>query len=256
MTRIVSYNINGIRSGIRRGLVDWLDENDFDIVCFQEVKAHSGSVPVLLFESLGYQTYWHSAQRKGYSGVATFSRLAPTRVYYGLGINKYDVEGRVLRTDFGDWTLLNCYFPNGKSGEQRQKFKMEFLDEFHYWVENLRETRPDMVVAGDYNIAHQNIDIHDPGQHRHTSGFLPEERAWMTNWFASGFVDSFRQLHPDTVSYTWWRATQFARAVNKGWRLDYQSVSDTLMDRIQSAEHLSDAIHSDHCPVLLALDLG
>lgn len=255
MTRIVTYNINGIRSGIRKGLVEWLDENDFDVVCFQEVKAHSGSVPLLLFESLGYHMHWHSAQRKGYSGVATFARKKPTRVYQGLGMEKYDVEGRVLRTDFGAWTLLNCYFPNGKSGAERQKFKMEFLEDFHYWVENLREDRPNVIVVGDYNIAHQNIDIHDPVRNKNTSGFRAEEREWMTNWFASGFVDSFRHLHPDEVSYTWWRTTQFSRAVNKGWRLDYQSLSDTLQDRIESVEHLHDAFHSDHCPVMLDIDL-
>ncbi len=255
MTRIASYNINGIRSGIRKGLVEWLDENDFDVVCFQEVKAHSGSVPVLLFESLGYQTYWHSAQRKGYSGVATFSRQKPTKVFEGLGLEKYDLEGRVLRTDFGPWTLLNCYFPNGKSGDERQKFKMEFLEDFYHWVENLRETRPYIIVVGDYNIAHQKMDIHDPARHQRTSGFLPEERDWMTNWFASGFVDSYRYLYPDTVSYTWWRGTQFSRVVDKGWRLDYQSVSDALQDRIKTVEHLHDAFHSDHCPVLLDIDL-
>lgn len=253
--RIVSYNINGIRAAIRKGIVEWLDENDFDVVCFQETKAHQGSVPVLLFESLGYKLIWHSAQRKGYSGVATFSRQAPTKVYKGFGIEKYDLEGRVLRTDFGDWTLLNCYFPNGGSGAERHQFKMQFLDDFYYYIENLLEDRPHVIVVGDYNIAHQKIDINDPVRNKNHSGFRQDEREWMTKWFSGGFVDSFRSLHPDEVSYTWWRVTQFARAVNKGWRLDYQSVSDTLHDRIIRVEHLHDAHHSDHCPVLMEINL-
>ena len=253
--KIVTYNVNGIRSAIQKGLFDWIDENQFDVVCLQEVKAHQGSVPLLLLESLGYQSCWHSARRKGYSGVATLYRVNPDKVYEGMGIDKYDVEGRVLRTDFGELTILNCYFPNGKSGEQRQSFKMQFLDDFQGWVENLLEYRPHMIVVGDYNIAHQRIDINDPVRNKNTSGFLPVERQWMTDWFSSGFVDAFRHLHPEDVSYTWWRTTQFARKTDKGWRLDYQSVSDSLISRIVRVEHLQDAFHSDHCPVLVEIDV-
>lgn len=255
MTSIVTYNVNGIRSAIRKGLVEWLEENDFDVICFQETKAHSGSVPTLLFESLGYRHYWHSAQRKGYSGVATLCKQEPSKVYKGFGIPKYDLEGRLLRTDFDDWTLLNCYFPNGRSGDERQQFKMQFLDDFFYWIENLREERPNLVVVGDYNIAHHRIDINDPVRNKNSSGFRPEERAWMTSWLQSGFVDAFRKLHPDEISYTWWRSTQFARAVNKGWRLDYQTVSDTLESFIRQVRHLPEAEHSDHCPVRMDIDI-
>ncbi|MEL7497108.1 MAG: exodeoxyribonuclease III [Planctomycetota bacterium] len=250
---IVSYNINGVRSAIKKGLLDWIADNEFDVVCLQETKAHSGSVPTLLIDALGYQHYWHSAKRKGYSGVATFCRAAPTKVYYGLGIEKYDSEGRVIRTDFEDLTILNCYFPNGGSGEERQRYKMEFLDDFHHWVERLLEERPNVIVVGDYNIAHQPIDINDPVRNKNRSGYLPEERAWMDQWFETGFVDAFRDQHPNEVSYTWWRTTQFARKTNKGWRLDYQSVSDNLVHRIADARHLQDIEHSDHCPVLLKL---
>jgi exodeoxyribonuclease-3 len=253
--KIVTYNVNGVRSAMEKGLVDWIEGNDFDVVCLQETKSHPGNVPVLLIESIGYKHHWHSAKRKGYSGVATFSKVKPTKVYKGLGIPKYDDEGRVIRTDFGDLTILNCYFPNGGSGPERQKFKMQFLDDFHYWVESLREERPNVIVVGDYNIAHQKIDINDPVRNKNSSGFKPDERAWMTNWFESGFVDAFRELHPDEVSYTWWRTTQFARKSNKGWRLDYQSVSDTIADRISDASHMHDAFHSDHCPVLLEIDI-
>lgn len=251
--KIVSYNINGIRSAIKKGLLDWIVDNDIDIACLQETKAHPGSVPTLLIEAAGYRHYWHSAKRKGYSGVATLSKKEPTQVYRGLGIEKYDVEGRVIRTDFEDLTILNCYFPNGGSGEVRQAFKMEFLDDFYYWVERLREERPNMIVVGDYNIAHQKIDINDPQRNKNTSGFKLEEREWMTRWFESGFIDSFRAAFPDTVSYTWWRTTQFARKTNKGWRLDYQSVAEEMGDRIKNVAHLQEAQHSDHCPVLLEI---
>ncbi len=257
--KIVSYNVNGVRSALEKDLTGWMDENQFDIVCLQETKSHQGGVPVLLIESLGYKHYWHSAKRNGYSGVATFSKLKPTRVYKGTGISKYDDEGRVIRTDFdtdsGEFTILNCYFPNGGSGPERQAFKMQFLDDFYYWVEGLLEERPNIIVVGDYNIAHHKIDINDPVRNKNSSGFKPEERAWMTKWFEGGFVDAFRSLHPDEVSYTWWRTTQFARKTNKGWRLDYASVSDAIQDKIKSASHMHDAFHSDHCPVLLDIDL-
>ena len=152
MIKIVTYNVNGVRSAIKKGLLEWIEENDFDIVCLQETKAHRGSVPTLLIDSLGYKHCWHSAQRKGYSGVATFSKQTPTKIYRGLGIEKYDLEGRVIRTDFDGWTLLNCYFPNGGSGPERHTYKMKFLDDFFYWVQNLREEHPNVVVVGDYNI--------------------------------------------------------------------------------------------------------
>jgi exodeoxyribonuclease-3 len=253
--KIVTYNVNGIRSAIEKGLVDWIADHGFDIVCLQEVKAHRGSVPMLLFDAIGYQSCWHSAQRKGYSGVATFSKTAPTRTFQGLGIEKYDLEGRVIRTDFGELTILNCYFPNGGSGPERQAYKMDFLRDFQTSVENLLEERPNIIVVGDYNIAHHDIDINDPVRNRNQSGFLPVERDWMTEWFAGGFVDAFRSCHPTETSYTWWRTTQFARKSNKGWRLDYQSVSDHIADKIVDVTHLHDAFHSDHCPVLLEIDL-
>jgi len=226
--KIVSYNVNGVRSALEKGLCDWIEENQFDVVCLQETKAHSGSVPVLLIESLGYHHHWHSARRKGYSGVATFTKQKPSKVHKGLGIEKYDTEGRVIRTDLGELTILNCYFPNGGSGPERQKYKMDFLDDFLHWVDNLREERSNIIVVGDYNIAHQKIDINDPVRNKNSSGFKPEERAWMT----------------------------LARKTNKGWRLDYQSVSDTIEHGIKSVTHMHDAHHSDHCPVELIIDLN
>ncbi|GJM31573.1 MAG: exodeoxyribonuclease [Saprospiraceae bacterium] len=253
--KIVSYNVNGIRAALKKGFKEWLEKEQFDLVCVQETKAHPDQVDTTIFEELGYHHCWHSAEKKGYSGVATFSRKQPDQVITGCGMEKYDREGRILRTDYGDWTLLNCYFPSGTSGELRQAFKMEFLADFHEWIKVLRQERPKLIIVGDYNIAHQEIDIHDPVRNKNNSGFLPEERAWMTQWFASDFTDSFRYLEPETVQYSWWTYRANARANNKGWRIDYQSVSNNMRDHLQAARQLTDVVHSDHCPVLLEIDL-
>ncbi len=253
---IVSYNLNGIRSALGKSLLDWLKQSDIDIFCVQETKAHPSQVPEkALFEEMGYRHYWHSAEKKGYSGVATFTRLAPDRVVEGCGMEKYDREGRILRTDFGDWTLLNCYFPSGTTGDERQAFKMEFLDDFFRWVDELKKERPKLVIVGDYNIAHTEIDIHDPVRNKTSSGFLPEEREWMSKWFSNGFTDSFRFLNPGKVEYSWWSFRARARENNKGWRIDYQSVTDNLKDKLLEARHLTDVVHSDHCPVYLKIGL-
>lgn len=255
MLNIISYNINGIRAGINKGLVDWLKAGDYDIVCFQETKAHPDQVDLEVFDALGYHHHWCSAEKKGYSGVLTLSKKAPDQVITGCGMDAYDLEGRILRTDFDDWTLLNCYFPSGTSGDIRQDFKMQFLDDFFQYIEDLRKERSKLIIVGDYNIAHEEIDIHDPVRNKKNSGFLPEERAWMTKWFDHGFVDSFRYLNPDKVEYSWWSYRARARANNKGWRIDYGSVTENLKDQLQEAYHLNEAKHSDHCPVYLKLDL-
>lgn len=255
MLQIISYNINGIRAGINKGLIDWIQAGDYDIICFQETKAMPEQIDLSLLDSLGYHHYWHSAEKKGYSGVLTLSRTPADQVVTGCGMDIYDQEGRILRTDFGDWTLLNCYFPSGTTGDVRQDFKMQFLDDFYQWIEALRRERPKLIIVGDYNIAHEEIDIHDPVRNKKSSGFLPEERAWMSKWFDNGFVDSFRYLHPDKVEYSWWSYRANARANNKGWRIDYQSVTENLQDKVQEAGHLGDAKHSDHCPVYLKVDL-
>ncbi len=255
-TSIITYNVNGVRAAIRKGLVEWIKEQDFDIVCLQETKAHPGQVNTEAFEALGYHQYWHSAQKKGYSGVATFSKQEPDLVVEGCGIEKYDNEGRILRTDYGDWTLLNCYFPSGTTGDERQTFKMAFLDDFQRWLEALRKERPKLIVVGDYNIAHTKRDIHDPVGNKKSSGFLPEEREWLTRWFDDGFTDAFRYLNPDKVEYSWWSYRARARDRNKGWRLDYQSVSDNLAPFIREARQMNEAVHSDHCPVLLEIEVA
>lgn len=255
MTSIISYNVNGIRSAISKGFWEWLEQESPDIICLQETKAHPHDVPLLELEALGYRHVFHSAEKKGYSGVATFSRKAPDNVVFGCGIEQYDREGRILRTDFDDWSLLNCYFPSGTTGEERQAFKMTFLEDFFQWIEQLKKEHPQLIVVGDYNIAHQEIDIHDPKGNKKSSGFLPEERAWMTKWFENGFTDSFRHRHPDLVEYSWWSFRAGARGNNKGWRIDYQSVTDNLQNKIIDARQLMDVKHSDHCPVKMTIDL-
>lgn len=253
--KIISYNVNGIRAALKKGFDEWLSENDFDIVCLQETKAMKEQVDTEIFTNLGYQQAWFSAEKKGYSGVAIFSKITPDQIVEGCGIEKYDREGRIIRTDFGDWTLLNCYFPSGTSGTERQDFKMEYLADFYSWVEELKKERPNLIIVGDYNVAHTEMDIHNPKSNKNTSGFLPEEREWMTKWFESGFVDAFRWLNPEQVQYSWWSYRAGARAKNKGWRIDYQSVSTSLKEKIKASQQLTEVKHSDHCPVLLDIDL-
>jgi exodeoxyribonuclease III len=251
---LVSYNGNGIRAALKNGLVEWLSDKSYDVLCFQEVKATQDQVDLSGLEALGYRVRgWHAAEKKGYSGVAILSRQEPDLVVDGCGLSVYDCEGRVLRADFGDLTLLNCYFPSGTSGEIRQDLKMRFLEDFYDYAHELRKTRPNLIICGDYNIAHTPNDIHDPVRNKNTTGFLPEERAWMTKWFGSGFVDSFRYLNPDLTEYSWWSYRAGARANNKGWRIDYQSVSEPLRERLRGCRQLCDVVHSDHCPVWLEL---
>jgi exodeoxyribonuclease-3 len=253
--QIVSYNVNGIRAAARKGLAAWLAENDFDIVCFQEAKAMLEQVDMSEFEALGYHHHWHSAEKKGYSGVVTLSKQKPTYVAAGCALEVYDREGRILRTDFGDLTVLNCYFPSGTTGDVRQDFKMQFLADFQEWVEELRKERPKLIIVGDYNIANHPIDIHDPVRNKKSSGFLPDERAWLSAWFENGFTDAFRQVKPEEVAYSWWSYRANARANNKGWRIDYQSVSDDLADKIKDVYHCHDIVHSDHCALVMDIRL-
>ena len=251
--KLISYNINGIRAAIKKGLLDLLKENDFDIVGFQELKANVDQFKVSDFEALGYHCHWYSAQKKGYSGVGLISKQKPDLVETGIGIDQYDNEGRVIRADFGDLTVLNCYFPSGSSGAERQAIKIQFLSDFTKWVKELRKTRPNLIIMGDYNVAHDRIDVYNPDKANKSSGFLPEEREWMTEWLDSGFTDAFRHANPELQEFSWWSYRRQARANNNGWRIDYFSVSDTLKDKIKSSRHIQDAMQSDHCPVFLEM---
>jgi len=247
--KIISYNLNGIRSAVAKGLFDWLKEEQPDVLCIQESKAQPDQIDTLTLRELGYHSYIHSAEKKGYSGVAIFSREEPDRVVAGMNMPRYDSEGRVIRADFGDITVISVYIPSGTTGDVRQDFKMDFLADFIIWVNELRKERPNIVVCGDYNICHHPIDINHPERQVGVSGFLPEERAWMDQWEASGLVDSFRMFDKSAEKYTWWSYRAGARAHNAGWRIDYAWVSQPLVDRVYNARIYSEVVHSDHCPI-------
>lgn len=253
--KIISYNVNGIRAAIKKGFVEWLNEEDPDIVCLQETKASSEQVNMLEIQALGYKDYWHSAQKKGYSGVAVFSKVEPKHVEIGCGIEKYDVEGRVIRLDFEKFSLMNVYMPSGTSGDERQEFKMQWLDDFHDYVAELRQSIPNLVICGDFNIAHKEIDIHNPVSNKNNSGFLPEEREWVTQFLGSGFIDTFRYFSDEADRYSWWTYRAGARGNNKGWRIDYFVTTREMENMLDHADILHDVVHSDHCPTSLTLKI-
>jgi exodeoxyribonuclease-3 len=253
--RIVSYNVNGVRSAIKKGFADWLRSNPADVVCMQEIKAMKEDVDTTELEAMGFHTYWFPAQKKGYSGVAIFSKIKPDNIFYGNGITQSDFEGRVIRADFGEVTLINAYFPSGTSGEERQGYKYQWLDEFFNYLDELKKTRPKLIVCGDYNICHKPIDIHNPVSNKNSSGYLPDERAWMDKFFEHGFVDTFRHFNPDPHHYTWWSLRADSRNNNKGWRIDYINVTEPLKEALKHATIYPDIKHSDHCPVYLELGI-
>ena len=248
--RIATYNVNGIRSSLSKGLVDWMLEEDIDVLCVQEIKANIDQIPHFFFEEAGYKTYWYSAERKGYSGVAIISKQKPDKVEYGMGMELYDREGRFIRADFGDLSIVSVYHPSGSSGDERLAFKMEWLEAFTSYINELKKIRPNLIICGDFNICHQAIDIHDPIRNAKVSGFLPEERQWLTEFIDSGFRDSFRMLHPEPHQYTWWSYRANARPKNLGWRIDYIMHANHLDSTLIHSAIASDAVHSDHCPVI------
>ena len=254
--RIISYNINGIRAAMNKGFIDWLKTDPADIICLQETKAVKDNVNHKLFTDLGYYDYWFSAQKKGYSGVAVLTKIKPDNIELGTGHGASDDEGRILQLDFGDIRLINAYFPSGSSGDIRQTFKYAWLDEFFAWLDQLKNKHPKLVLCGDYNIAHKDIDIHDPKGNKKSSGFLPEERAWMDKLLSAGWTDSFREFHPEPHRYSWWsQRFPTVRAQNKGWRIDYINVTDTLKKQLVSADIYPDITFSDHCPIYLDIKL-
>ena len=251
--KIITYNLNGIRAAMSKGLIDWISQVSPDVLCVQEIKANPEQVGVFEFEELGYHHYWYPAQKKGYSGVAIFTKQKPKHIEYGCGIKEYDDEGRILRIDFEEFSVMSVYHPSGSSGDLRQAFKMEWLEAFLNYINQLKATYPNLVICGDFNICHKAIDIHNPKSNANTSGFLPEEREWMEQFINSGFVDSFRYFNQEPHQYSWWSYRAGSRAKNLGWRIDYNFVTDNLKNRISRSVILPSAIHSDHCPVLLEM---
>jgi len=250
--KLLSYNVNGIRAALNKGFDSWLAATQADIICIQETKALEEQVDTSVFEKLGYYHYWFSAQKKGYSGVAIFSKSKPNKVVYGSGIDHMDYEGRILRLDFDQVSVMSLYLPSGTNPE-RLDYKFQFMDEFQTYIDQLKKEIPNLMICGDYNICHQPIDIHDPIRNKNVSGFLPEERAWLDQFIKSGFIDSFRLFNPQPHQYSWWSYRANARNNNKGWRIDYALVSEPLQASITRSFILPEAKHSDHCPVGLEL---
>ncbi len=252
---IISYNVNGIRAAQQKGLYDWLRATRYDIVCLQETKAQPEQIDQATLDDMGYHCHWHSAEKKGYSGVGILSLRPPDRIVVGCNMPIYDREGRIIRADFGDLSVISAYFPSGSSGDERQSFKMQFLADILPWLQQLSQERPYMVLSGDFNICHRPIDIHDPVSNKNSSGFLPDERAWLDGLYSNGFADSFRHFYPDLIDqYSWWSFRAGSRSRNKGWRIDYNAVSQRLMPYLCQAAILPQVVHSDHCPISIGLD--
>jgi exodeoxyribonuclease-3 len=251
---IISYNVNGIRAAIRKGFLDWLQQADPDVVLIQEIKATPEQLDLEVFEKVGYPyQYWYPATKKGYSGVAILSKTKPDHVEYGTGIDYMDYEGRVIRADFGELSVMSLYLPSG-TNSARLDFKFKFMEDFQYYIDELKKSRPNLIIGGDYNICHEAIDIHDPVRLKNTSGFLPEERQWIDRLMQSGFIDSFRHFNEEPDQYSWWSYRANARNNNKGWRIDYNLVAAPIKDRLKRAVILPEAYHSDHCPVLVEIE--
>lgn len=251
--KIITYNINGFRSALKKGFAEWVFATNADLVCLQEIKCMPEDIDYTPFREAGYEIFWHPALKKGYSGLAILSKVSPKSVCVGCGIEKYDIEGRVLRLDFETFSVVNVYMPSGSSGDERQNFKFGWMDDFYEYIHDLKKEFPNLIVCGDYNICHKPIDIHNPKSNAKSSGFLPEEREWMEKLFSSGFHDAFRHFNQEPHHYTWWSYRAGARGKNLGWRIDYHAVTDSMIPRIQRSVILKEAIHSDHCPVLLEI---
>lgn len=251
--KIISYNVNGIRAALRKGFIDWLKSANPDVICLQEIKAQVDQLDLSVFEKAGYRyNYWFSAQKKGYSGVAILSKIEPSKVVFGTGIESMDFEGRNIRADFEGVSVMSLYLPSG-TNLARLKHKLEYMDLFQNYIDKLKKEIPNLVICGDYNICHEAIDIHDPVRNKNISGFLPEERSWMSNFLNNGFVDAFREFNSEPHNYSWWSYRANSRQNNKGWRLDYTLITKPLQEKLKRAVILSEAMHSDHCPVLVEL---
>ena len=252
--KIISYNVNGIRAAITKGFIEWLQSANPDIICLQEIKATEDQIPTEDITAAGYPyQYYFSAQKKGYSGVAILCKTEPKNVVFGTGLESMDFEGRNLRVDYDNLSVMSMYLPSGTNND-RLGYKFQYMDDIQEYIVNLRKEIPHLVICGDYNICHEAIDIHNPKGNEKTSGFLPEERAWLDGFMKTGMVDTFRHLNKEPHHYTWWSYRANARNNNKGWRIDYCLVTEQLIDNIKRALILPDAKHSDHCPILVEIE--
>ena len=247
--RLISWNVNGIRAAHKKGFLEWFESEQPDVLCLQETKAHESQLPTALKDVEGYRVWFSQPERKGYSGVALYTRQEPRSVSFGLGVERFDSEGRTVVADYDDFVLLGIYFPNGKRSADRLRYKMEFYDAFLDYVENLRREGRSVVVCGDVNTAHKEIDLARPKENERTSGFLPEERAWMDKFFDHGYIDTFRQFNREPENYSWWDTMTRARERNVGWRIDYFFADCDFAPRLTDAFILPDVMGSDHCPV-------
>jgi exodeoxyribonuclease-3 len=253
--KIISYNVNGIRAAMNKGLTNWLKAANPDVLCLQEIKAQQEQVEIEAFEQLGYHHhYWFSAQKKGYSGVAVLSKKEPKNVVFGTGIEMMDFEGRNLRIDFKDFSVMSLYLPSG-TNDDRLDFKLNYMAEFQSYIDQLKKEIPNLLICGDYNICHEEIDIHNPVANKNNSGFLPVERKWIGEFIDSGFIDTFRHFNKEPDHYSWWSYRANARNNNKGWRIDYCMASKPMKDQLSRAFILPEAKHSDHCPIGVELAL-
>ena len=253
--KLITYNVNGIRAALRKNFDHWLQASNPDIVCLQEIKAKADQFDASVFENLGYHVHLYPAEKKGYSGVAIFCKEKPKYVQYGMGMEKYDIEGRVIRCDFENYSVISVYMPSGASKPERQVYKLQWLIDFYKYIEDLSISFPKLIICGDFNICHQAIDIHNPIGLDGYPGFTKTERDWMTSFLEMGFTDTFRHLNPESNQYSWWSYRAGARSKNLGWRIDYNLCSNSLSAQLVKSNLLDQAFHSDHCPVFSVFDI-
>lgn len=253
--RIYSWNVNGLRAVAKKNFFDWINKEQPDILCLQETKMQENQLEASLSNIAEYEAYFSFAEKKGYSGVATYTKYSPTSVKHGLGIDRFDTEGRILITEFEHFTLLNIYFPNGQSSEERLTYKLDFYDSVLEYCNVLVASGHKLIICGDYNTAHREMDIKNAKANESSSGFLPIERQWIDKFIANGYTDTYRYFHPEKVEYSWWSYMFKARERNTGWRIDYHFVSNNLLPHVKDARILTEVMGSDHCPVMIELDI-
>lgn len=252
--RIYSWNVNGLRAVLKKGFKDWVCSENMDILCLQETKVQPSQIDTGMFDDINYNSYFNGAERKGYSGTATFTRPKPLSVKYGFGVEKLDNEGRIIETEYRDYILFNIYFPNGQMSDERLQYKMEFYDYALNYFDSYKNSGKGLIICGDYNTAHREIDLKNAKANEKYSGFLPIEREWIDKFISHGFTDTFRYFHPDDIKYSWWSYRFNAREKNVGWRIDYFFVSNNLLPRVKSAEILGTVTGSDHCPIMIDIE--